>query len=91
MTNWRYQITIHSSDDVLELVGDPIERVPPTIFCDDEGACYFDAGPNPLTQAVERALNQIGEDGWELVQVLFRPQQMIAIWKQPGEEPDRKR
>jgi hypothetical protein len=58
-----------------------VEQMPPMIFCDDEGACYFDAGPNPFTEAIELLLNPFGEEGWELVQVAFRPHQMICFWK----------
>jgi hypothetical protein len=83
MDCWRYRITIHTAADVLDLLPEPVERVPRMIFCDDEGACYFDAGPNPFTQAIERLLDQVGEEGWELVQVAFRPGQMICFWKQP--------
>lgn len=83
MDNWRYRITVHTADDVLDLLPEPIGQVPPVIFCDDEGACYFDAGPNPLTRAIEQLLDQVGEKGWELVQVFFRANQMICFWKQP--------
>ena len=83
MERWRYRITVHTAADVLGLLPEPVEQIPPTIFCDDEGACYFDAGPNPLTRAIERQLDQVGEEGWELVQVVFRPGQMIGFWKQP--------
>jgi len=81
MGNWQYRITIHKPADVLDLLPEPVEQVPPTIFCDDRGACYFDAGPNPFTRAIEQLLNQVGEQGWELVQVAFRPDQMICFWK----------
>lgn len=83
MTSWRYRITMHTADDILALLTEPVEDVPPAIFCDDAGACYFDSGPSPLTQAVEELLNRGGEEGWELVQVAFRPGQMICFWKQP--------
>ena len=83
MDAWRHRITVHTSADVLGLLREPVEQVPETIFCDDEGACYFSSGPSPLTQAIERLLDQVGEEGWELVQVAFRPEQMICFWKQP--------
>ncbi len=79
---WRHRITVHTSDDILGITLKPVEQAPPMIFCDDEGACYFDSGPNPLTQAIEQLLNQIGEEGWELVQIVFRPDQIISFWKQ---------
>jgi len=81
MGNWQHRITVHTPADVLDLLPEPVEQVPPTIFCDDQGACYFDAGPNPFTRAIEQLLNQVGEQGWELVQVTFRPDQMICFWK----------
>ena len=85
MKRWRYRVTMHTADDILARLAEPPEEIPPTIFCDDQGACYFDAGPNPLTQAIETLLNQGGEESWELVQIFFRPQQMICFWKQPVE------
>ena len=82
MSHWCYRVTIHTSADILDRLPEPVEQVPPMVFCDDEGACYFDSGPNLFTQAIEALLNQVGEEGWELVQVAFRPQQMIGFWKQ---------
>lgn len=82
MTRWRYRITIHNDADILALLPQPAEQVPPTIFCSDEGSCYFDGGPNPLTDAITLVLNRGGKQGWELLQVSFRPQQMICFWKQ---------
>jgi hypothetical protein len=83
MTKWHYKITTHESDDVVALIQEPVDDIPPMIYCSDQGACYFDEGPNPFTQAMEQLLDEIGEEGWELVQVLFRPMQMIAFWKKP--------
>ncbi len=85
MTRWRYRVTVHTADDILQRLPEPAEEVPPMIYCDDQGACYFDSGPNPLTTAIEALLNEGGAEGWELVQVNFRPQQMIGFWKQPAD------
>jgi hypothetical protein len=86
MNRWRYRITIHTTADVLGLLTEAVENIPPMIFCDDEGACYFDAGPNPLTAAIERLLDQAGKEGWELIQIVFRPEQLIGFWKRPAAE-----
>lgn len=83
MDRWRYRITVHAAGEILAALSEPIEPVPHMIFCDDEGACYFDEGPNPLTRGIEEVLNSLGEEGWELVQLAFRPQQIVAFWKQP--------
>jgi hypothetical protein len=82
MTDWRYKVTVHEPRDILDNLSQAMEVVPPTMYCDDEGACYFDSGPNPFTQAIEYLLDEIGKEGWELVQVMFRPNQMIGFWKQ---------
>jgi hypothetical protein len=84
MNNWRYKVTVHEPDDILDRLSQTMEVIPPAIYCDDEGACYFDRGPNPFTQAIEHLLNDIGAEGWELVQIMFRPNQMIGFWKRPG-------
>ena len=86
MTRWHYRITTHTASDILKQASglEQAEDVPPTIFCDDQGACYFDAAPNPLTDAIQALLDQVGQEGWELVQIAFRPQEMVAFWKQPA-------
>ena len=84
MKRWRYRVTVHTAADILALVSEPVEQAPPMVFCDDQGACYFDAGPNPYTQAIETLLNQVGDEDWELVQVTFRTDQLIGFWKQPA-------
>jgi len=81
MTQWRYRITTHSADEILSMVEGPIEDVPPAVFCDDRGTCYFDAGPNPLTEAIERILDRQGQEGWELVDIELRTGQIVCFWK----------
>lgn len=83
MTAWRHRVTVHEADEVVQHLEETVEHIPPSIYCDDEGICYFDEGPNPFTDAIEHILDGIGESGWELVHVLFRPGQMICFWKQP--------
>ena len=82
MTGWRYKVIVHEPQDILDNLSQAVEVLPPTMYCDDEGACYFDRGPNPFTQAIEVLLDEIGKEGWELVQDMFRPNQMIGFWKQ---------
>lgn len=83
MSTWRYRVTIHSAEDILENLSRAVEEVPPAIYCDDEGACYFDEGPNPFTDAIQHLLSELGGEGWELVQLIFRSDQMIGFWKKP--------
>jgi hypothetical protein len=81
MERWQYRITVYTAADIQAQLSQPVEHVPPQIFCDDEGACYFDPGRDPLVEAMEHLLDDAGEEGWELVQVVFRPEQMICFWK----------
>lgn len=83
MIRWRYKVTVHMAEEILEHLSRAVEEVPPTIYCSDAGACYFDEGPNPFTEAIQNLLTAYGEEGWELVQVVFRMDQMICFWKQP--------
>ena len=83
MNHWHYRITMYTAADVLDKLPEAMGQAPPVMFCNDEGACYFDAGPNPYTKAIEQLLDQTGQEGWELVQVTFRANQMICFWKQP--------
>jgi len=81
MARWQYRITIHTTNEILELIPEIIENPPATLFCDVEGSCYFESEPNPFTKAVEDLLNNVGDDGWELVQVAFRSEQLVCFWK----------
>ena len=83
MDKWRHRITIHSTADVLGILSEPLEETHPSMFCDDSGTCYLGPEPGPFAQAIERLLDEVGEEGWELVQMVFRPEQMIGFWKQP--------
>ncbi len=84
MNRWQYRVTVHSAEEVLRWLEEPVTQVPPMLYCDTEGICYFDAG-DPFLRAIEAILNSPGEQGWELIQVAFRPQQMICFWKRPIE------
>ena len=84
MERWQYRITIHTTDEILELIPDATENPPTTLFCDAKGSCYFESEPNPFTTAVEDLLNKAGDDGWELVQVAFRAEQLVCFWKKPA-------
>jgi hypothetical protein len=83
MPSWRYKVTLHNAEQILDHLPETVEEIPPAIYCDDQGKCYFDEGPNAFTQAIEYLLTDMGGQGWELVQITFRPDQMICFWKQP--------
>lgn len=87
---YTYSITVHSTADVLARLEEGDEGAgaeeTPVIYCDSEGACMFDDPSRKYLRALESILNQAAGGGRRLVQILFRSQQMIAIWEHRGGE-----
>ena len=82
MKKYEYAITTHKAEDILAKVSDRVaEAEPPVVYCDTEGVCFFDDAPNPYTAAIVEILNAQGEQGWALVQVALREQDMICFWR----------
>jgi hypothetical protein len=82
MVKHEYTITIHTADEILTTIPDrPAEGEPPVLYCDAQGACFFDNAPNPYLAAIVDILNAQGEQGWVLVQVVLREQDMICFWR----------
>ena len=90
MKKYEYTITTHTSDEILATISDLSADVePPVVYCDAEGACFFDEAPNPYTAAIVEILNGQGEQGWILVQVALREQDMICFWRRERREEER--
>jgi len=82
MKKYEYAITTHKAEDILARVSERMaEAEPPVVYCDAEGVCFFDDAPNPYTAAIIEILNTQGEQGWILVQVALREQDMICFWR----------
>jgi len=82
---WEYEITTHTAGEVLkvreELGHPPDPQGPDVVYCDTEGVCFFDEAPNPYVEAIVHILNEKGKEGWELVQIAFRQNDFICIWR----------
>jgi hypothetical protein len=88
MERYEYTITTHTADEILARIPDlPAEAEPPVVYCDAEGACFFDDAPNPYMAAMVEILNTQGEQGWILVQVALREQDMICFWRRERPVP----
>jgi hypothetical protein len=90
MTKWEYDITSYSIEQVLALrreLGQAADDERPVMFCTDEGACFFDNMPNPNIRAIQQILNGKGAEGWQLVSVSFRTEEMVCFWKREVTEP----
>ena len=84
MTTWEYDITSYSIEQVLamrEKLGLPAEEARPVMFCTDQGACFFDNIPNANIQVILDILNSKGAEGWQLVDVNFRDEEMVCFWR----------
>lgn len=85
MERWEYEITTHTAGEVLKVreeLGHPREpQGPDVVYCDTEGLCFFDEAPNPYVEAIVHILNEKGKEGWELVQIAFRQNDFICIWR----------
>ena len=87
MERYEYAITVHKAEEILATIPDrPAEVDPPVLYCDSEGVCFFDDAPNPYLAAMVEILNAQGEQGWILVQVALREQDMICFWRRERSE-----
>jgi hypothetical protein len=73
MKKFQYEITRHPSSKFNQLV----------YFCTDQGECNLEQVPSTHIDVLKELLNDRGEQGWELVQLFFGKDGIVAIWKKP--------
>jgi len=79
---YEHAVTVYDLDDILAQVASPSAEEPPSmVYCDEEGLCFFDEGPNPYLAAMVGLMNEQGQQGWSLVQFVPRRQELICFWK----------
>jgi len=71
MKRFEYEVTRHT--------GDEFEKV--VYFCSEAGECTINEVPGNQTKALVSFLNERGQEGWELVQMSFGKDGLIAFWK----------
>ena len=71
MTRYEYDITRHSSESFNRVV----------YFCTDKGDCRIDEVPAEEPGALVEIFNERGALGWELVQLMFGREGVLACWK----------
>ncbi len=74
MSQFEYEITKHPAEQFKHLV----------YFCTDEGECNLDELPSDQIQFLGDLLNERGSAGWELVQLFFGNDGVVAFWKRPN-------
>ena len=71
MKRFEYEITQH--------LGDPFDKI--VYFCSKSGQCSIDEVSKYQTKILTNILNNRGKEGWELVQVSFGKDGVMAYWK----------
>ncbi len=71
MDRFEYDITRHASET--------FDRV--VYFCSKSGRCGLDEVTKDQTRILTDILNRRGEEGWELVQIAFGKDGVVAYWK----------
>jgi len=71
MDRFEYEITRHSAELFKKLI----------YFCTEQGDCGIDEIPAQEPQVLVDILNERGLQGWELVQLTFGGDGVMAYWK----------
>ena len=71
MKKFEYRVTKHPAEDFKQI----------GFFCTDEGDCSLDQLPGNQLDVLGKILNENGALGWELVQLNFGTDGVIAFWK----------
>jgi hypothetical protein len=79
MKRFEYDITKHSADTFDKVV----------YFCSETGQCGLDEVSRDQTRILAGILNQKGQEGWELVQVAFGQDGLMAFWKRKVKEKEK--
>jgi hypothetical protein len=71
MDIFEYAFTAHAARDFRQLI----------YFCTPGGECGLEEAPEEEAEALARLFNERGAQGWELVQLLFGGDGLLACWK----------
>jgi hypothetical protein len=71
MRRFEYEITQHPADTFDKVV----------YFCSEAGQCSIEEVSKDHTRILTDILNNRGREGWELVQVFFGKDGVMAYWK----------
>jgi len=71
MKGFEYEITKHPAEAFKQII----------YFCTETGQCNLDEVPFDQTEILAKMLNEKGKQGWELVQISFGKEGLMAFWK----------
>ncbi len=75
MKKFEYQITTHPVETFRQVA----------FFCTQEGECSLEELPSDQVKVLQAVLNERGQQGWELVDISFGKDGLLAIWKSEAE------
>ena len=73
MIKFEYEVTKHAADEFNHLV----------YFCTETGECDYAQLPADQMEVLKDILNEKGSQGWELIQLIFGKDGVVAFWKRP--------
>ncbi len=78
---YEYTIRTYSMQQLMEkgIVVDPEKNI--VYACRPDGACEIRDVEAEHIGHLSTLFNEMGKEGWELVQILFRPSGMVSFWK----------
>jgi hypothetical protein len=71
MSFFEYEITKYSAEEFSKF----------TYFCTSNGECSIDDLPSTQVEIFVSLLNKRGAEGWELVEIFFGKDGIVAFWK----------
>lgn len=71
MVRFEYEITKHPAEEFSKLI----------YFCSDQGECAINELPLDQLKLLVKLLNQRGDEGWELIEIFFGKDGIVAFWK----------
>jgi hypothetical protein len=83
---FEYTIKTYSMQQLSErgVVVDPEKNI--VYACRPDGACEIREVGTEQIEHLSGLFNEMGREGWELVQLLFRPSGMVSFWKRNVKE-----
>lgn len=75
MKKFMYEITLHPLDQFRKVA----------FFCTQEGVCSLQELPSDQIDLLKDLLNQRGDESWELVDMAFGKDGLLAFWKRERE------
>jgi len=79
MKSFEYEITKHPAEAFKQII----------YFCTETGQCSLDEVPGDQTETLAKILNEKGKQGWELVQISFGKEGLMAFWKRTIKDKDK--